>query len=96
MNQHLDSDLLSVLKNIAGRGEIQRVAKVHAKHQRQLEERINTQVELLSDEVERVIPRNNPLFMQVLFCTVLHKLARNIQEQPEPEFRSYLEFPQDL
>jgi hypothetical protein len=89
----LDPDILAVLKTIADSGELERVATVKAKHQKQLEDKVHTQVELLADEVERVIPRNHPLFMPVLIGTVLRKVLRI---QQEPEFKSFLEegFPQ--
>jgi hypothetical protein len=90
---NLDPDLLFVLKTLAANGELERVAKVKAKHEKQLEERVYTQVELLADEVERVVPRDHPLFMPVLLGTALRKV---LAAQQEPEFRSFLDegFPQ--
>jgi len=87
---NVDPDILHVLKGIAASGESLRVATVKAKHERQAVDRMETQVELLADEVERVIPKNHPLFFQVLLFTVLRKAARK-QEEQEPEYESALE-----
>lgn len=90
----IDPDILHVLKKIAGSGERSRVTKVKAKHDDQLWNRIETQVELLSDELERVIPRKDPLFMPVLMGAVIRKLARMDMEKEEPEYKSELDhFP---
>jgi hypothetical protein len=87
---NIDPDILAVLKAMAASGEVARVAKVREKHERQLEERVYTQVELLSDEVERVIPRTHPLFSRVLIGTAIRKA---VIAQEEPETPSELEFP---
>jgi hypothetical protein len=91
--REIDPDILAVLKAIAASGEVVRVAKVNAKHERQALDRMETQLELLSDELERVIPRSHPIFNTVLMGAAIHKVSRT---QEEPEFRSFLEFPNDL
>lgn len=90
----IDPDVLAVLNAIVADGESERVATVKTKHEKQLEERIHTQIELLSDEVERVIPRSHPLFVRVLISTAIRKALHG---QQEPEFRSFLDegFPKD-
>ncbi len=45
---------------------------------------------MLSEEIERVIPRTHPLFESVLLLTLLRRVERS---QQEPEFKSDLEFP---
>ena len=90
---NIDPDILYALKTVAADGESQRVVKVKAKHEKQVEQQFETQMELLSDEVERVVPRNHPLFDLVLILAVTRKIERR---QQEPEFHSFLEdsFPQ--
>src|ERR1700692_4218821 len=96
----IESDILSVLKRIAATPDLVRQVKVknknETKHSQQLKERINTQVELLSAELERVLPRDSPLFMQVLMGAMIRKLGRMEMEQDnrEPEYKSALDhFP---
>jgi hypothetical protein len=85
---NLDPDILSVLRTIGASGESRRVAKVTAKHERQAVDRLETQLELLAEEVEAVIPRTHPLFNIVLIGAALQKVLRTTAE---PEFRSYLD-----
>jgi hypothetical protein len=91
--KNIDPDILHALRSIAADGDTQRVERIKKTHDKQLDERIRTQMELLEDEVERVIPRSHQLFESVLLLTVLRKVART---QAEPEFRSFLDegFPQ--
>jgi uncharacterized membrane-anchored protein YjiN (DUF445 family) len=60
-----------------------------ALHKKELQ-RLETIIELLIDEVERVVPRDSPLFMPTLLLTVLNKIEVH---QAKDEFRSPLEFP---
>ena len=86
---HVDPDILFALKTVAS-DDSQRILNVKARHQKQAAQRFNTQMELLADEVERVVPRTHPLFDLVLILAVARKVERT---QQEPEFRSALEFP---
>jgi hypothetical protein len=89
---NVDPDIVSALKMIAGGEESPRVKAVRAKHDKQLEQHIETQLHMLSDEVSKVIPVTHPLFEQVLMLTLLRKLEKR---QQAPEFKSFLEdFPQ--
>ena len=90
--EHLDPDILFALKTIASGEDSQRVVKAKANHEKQAEARFETQMQLLSDAVERVVPRSHPLFDLVLILAVARKVERS---QQEPEFRSALEFPND-
>ena len=58
--------------------------RIRAKHDKQLDEQFETQLELLIDEVERAIPRSHPDFMKVLLLAVMSKVAK---QQVEPEFK---------
>ena len=87
----VDPDILAVLNTIVANGESQRVAKTRKKYEQRAERQLETQLELLSDEVEAVIPRTHPLFESVLLLTAIRKIART---QEEPEYKSALEvFP---
>jgi hypothetical protein len=87
----VDPDILAVLGTIAANGEAQRVLKVRKKYEAQTARQIQTMCELLSDEVERVIDRSNPLFESVLLLTAIRKLASRFEE---PEDASALDvFP---
>jgi hypothetical protein len=89
---NVDPDIITALKLLAGSEESPRVKAVRAKHSKQLEQQIETQLHMLSDEVSKVIPVTHPLFEQVLMLTLLRKLEKR---QQVPEFKSFLEdFPQ--
>lgn len=92
-NLNVDPDIIAALKIVAGDGESQRVQKAKERHEKQTEREFETQMELLVDEVARVVPRTHPLFDLVLFLAVARKVER---KQQEPEFRSFLDegFPQ--
>jgi hypothetical protein len=85
---HVDPDILYALKTLAGDGDSERVRNVKARHEKQDAQRFETQMELLVDEVERVCPRNHPLFELVLILAVARKVER---KQQVPEFRSFLD-----
>lgn len=88
--KHVDPDIIAALKTIAADEDSQRVLGVKARHAKQAAQQFETQMSLLSDEVERVVPRTHPLFELVLVLAVARKIQRT---QQEPEFRSPLEFP---
>jgi hypothetical protein len=90
---NVDPDILYALKTVAGGGESQRVLNLKAKYEKRTEQQFETQLALLSDEVERVCPRNHPLFELVLILAVARKVERS---QQEPEFQSFVDegFPQ--
>lgn len=87
---NLDPDILAALKTIAADGDSQRVLQARKRHDAATQRRFETQLELLSEEVETLVPRGHPLFELVLTLAVARKVERT---QQEPEFRSYLEFP---
>lgn len=88
--KNVDPDIIAALKTVAADGDSQRVLGVKARHQKQNQQRFETEMQLLSDEVERVVPRTHPLFELVLILAVTRKIERT---HKEPEFRSALEFP---
>jgi len=91
MKNQIDPDIRAVLATLAVLPERKRVAKVKAKQRKRAEERLSTQLELLADELEAVIPKSHPLFNAVLMKVAIRKA---VQAQEEPEYRSCLEFPQ--
>ncbi len=84
---HVDPDILHALRVLAADGESQRVLGLKAKYNQRTEDQFETKMQLLSDEVERVVPRTHPLFDLVLTLAVVRKLERS-QQEPEyvPEF----------
>jgi hypothetical protein len=83
-----DPDIIAALRSIAAEGESQRVLAARKRHDERTQRRIETEMSLLSDEVEAVIPKDHPLFDTVLLLTVLRKVTKT-----EPEPQSALEFP---
>jgi len=89
---NVDPDILQALKAFGVHAEKQRVAKAHKRHRKMAEARIVTQIELLSDELEQFIPRDNPIFKGVLLAVACIKVEK---QQHEPEFKSSLDsFPE--
>jgi hypothetical protein len=86
----VDPDIVASLKSIAAVGEAARQVQVRKRHDAATKRRFETQMELLSDEVEQVVFRNHPLFQSVLLLTVIKKMTK---VQDEPKFESELEFP---
>lgn len=86
----VDPDILAALETVAADADSQRLLKAKARHEKHSQQIFETQMELLSDEVERVVPRSHPLFELVLILAVARKLER---KHKEPEFHSALEFP---
>ncbi len=86
----VDPDLLAVLNTIGVNREARRVVKARKKYDEQTERQLETMLALLSDEVERVIPRSNPLFESVLLLTAIRKIASRFEEA---EDTSLDEFP---
>ena len=68
-----------------------RANNLRAKHQRQEQQKIETQVQLLVDEVSQVIPLTHPSFLAVLMLAASKKF-----DKQEPEYKSALEFPEDF
>ena len=85
---NVDPDIVAALRAIAGDGESARVSQARKRHDEATQRRFETQMELLADEVEELVPRNHPLFESVLVLTVLRKM-----QHTEPEVTSELEFP---
>lgn len=90
---NVDPDILAALKTVAADEDSQRVLNAKARHDKDTQQHFETQMELLSDEVERVVPRSHPLFELVLILAVARKMEN---KQREPEFRSFVDegFPQ--
>lgn len=88
----VDPAITAALQTIFEARRNTHVGKVREKQRKQLEEKITTQVELLCDEIEEVIPRNHPAFQLVLILAVTEKLKKF---QVEPEYKSCLEFPEN-
>jgi hypothetical protein len=84
----IDQDIAHALQMIAADGEGKRIRKVKAKHRKLAEEKFHTEMQLLSDEVEKHIPKSNPLFELVLILAAINKAERAVQQ---PEFTSDLE-----
>lgn len=84
----VDPDILAALTLVASDADSQRLLKVKERHQKHNQQVFETQMELLSDEVEALVPRDHPLFEVVLVLTVARKLER---KQKEPEFKSFLD-----
>ncbi len=76
-----DKDVLAVLRTLATAGASTHQARLQAKHAKQTQRRLETQLELLADEVEQVMPRSHPLFEAVLLATAMRKVS----QQHEPE-----------
>jgi hypothetical protein len=85
---NVDPDILFALKAVAGDGESQRLLGLKAKYEKRTEQQFETQMQLLVDEVERVVPRGHPLFDLVLTIAVARKVERTRQE---PEFQSFVD-----
>jgi hypothetical protein len=89
----VDPDLLAVLNTIGVNREARRVEKARKKYDQQTERQLETMVTLLSDEVERVVDRSNPLFESILLLTAIRKIANRFEE---PEDASALDvFPNE-
>ncbi len=87
----IDPDIRSVLAALAVLPERKRVAKVKAKQRKRAENRLSTQLELLADELDSVIPRSHPLFNVVLMQVAIRKA---LHAHEEPEYKSCLDvFP---
>ena len=86
-----DPDILAALRTIAAGADKPRLSQVRKQHSEATARRFETQMELLADEVEELVPRNHPLFESVVLLTVIRKM-----ERVEPEFNSYLDdgFPE--
>jgi len=86
-NTDLDPDVLAVLQAMDKTPERRRQQLVRAKHERQSHDRLETQLELLIDEVSRAMPRTHPDFMMVVITAMLRKF----EKQQEPEYKCALE-----
>jgi hypothetical protein len=84
---NIDPDVLAVLQAMDKTPERRRQKAVRAKHQKQSVDQLETQLELLVDEVSRAMPRSHPHFANVVIAVMLKKLARH----EEPEYKSALE-----
>ena len=87
VDEVIDPDILYALKTLAN-DDSDRLVKVQAMQAKRVQQQFETQMQLLVDEVERVVPRTHPLFDLVLTIAVARKVER---KQQEPEFQSDLE-----
>jgi hypothetical protein len=88
-----DPDIIVALRSLASGADSPRVAQARKRHDEATERRFETQMALLSDEVEAVVPKEHPLFELVLILAVARKIECT---QQEPEFTSFVDegFPQ--
>ena len=89
----IDPDIAAALHTVFEARRGKHVGNIRAKHRLQLEEQITTQIELPSDEVAEVIPKDHPAFQLILLLAVKSKMSKHFEE---PEFKSFLDesFPQ--
>lgn len=99
----IDPDILASIKrhDLTGehQQEVQRLLGVKRRREDQLVNRIETQLELLADELEQVMPRTHPKFQAVLMGAFIRRVTRAkrlAEAQREAEFDAYLDggFPQ--
>jgi hypothetical protein len=87
----IDPDIIAAIRMLAADDTTHQAAR-QKRHDHQTTNQIETALSLLSDEVERIIPRSSPLFESVLLLAAINKVAK---QQEEPEYKSSLEdFPQ--
>lgn len=96
---NVDPDIIGALKTLAADGESARVLQAHKRQDEATQRRFETQMELLSEEVERVVPRSHPFFDVVLILAVARKIERAealAEARKHPEFIPDFEkgFPQ--
>ena len=86
---NVDQDILFALRSVAADADTPRVLAARKRHHEHTLQRFQTEMQLLSDEVERVVPRTHPLFDLVLTLAVIRKVERaqaQQEAQREPEF----------
>lgn len=88
MFKDIDPDVVQAARKVF---DTHRVNNIRAKHHRQEQQKIETQVQLLVDEVSQVIPLTHPAFLAVLMLAASKKF-----DKQEPEYKSALEFPEDF
>jgi hypothetical protein len=89
----IDPDVLKALRTISEARRSKTVGDVRKRQSERDQAKFETQIELLVDEVEKVCDPKNPAFLLILMLAVMEKVKR---QKAEPEFRSYLEFPNDF
>ena len=85
---NVDPDVLAAVQTVFEARRNSHAGKVKEKHRRQDAARFETQIELLFDEVQKVMDPKHPAFLLVLALTVMEKLQR---QTAEPEFTSFLD-----
>ena len=80
---NVDPDIIHALRMLAADGESKRALGLKAKYEKRTEQQFDTTLQLLVDEVARVVPRNHPMFDLVLILAV----ARKIEKKDVREFR---------
>jgi hypothetical protein len=82
---NVDPDILAALKSIAADADTPRVLQARKRHDAATQRRFETELSLMSDEVEKLVPRSHPLFELVLILAVARKVERKHAQQ-EPEY----------
>ena len=85
---NIDPDLLYALKqfDLLKKNILEKVRtnRIHKKHEEQLLERMTTHIELLTDELEQIVPKDHPLFLPLLTLAMTRKMQ--VGEPAEPEY----------
>lgn len=89
----IDPDVQRALQILSQARRAKLVGDVRERQGERAQARFETEIELLVDEVEKVCDPKHPAFLLVLMLAVMEKVKR---KTAEPEFRSFLEFPNDL
>jgi hypothetical protein len=77
--KHIDPDILSALKTIAGPDR--RVIAARKRHKEHDKERLTTFLELLADKIEEKIPRSSPLFLPALLLVAARKVRAQLPRE---------------
>lgn len=95
---NIDPDILASLKahDIGGErnAEVHRLINAKRARDEQLINQIETQLELLADGVEAVLPRTHPKFQSVLLLTFIRRITRAQQlreAKQQSDFDAYLD-----
>jgi hypothetical protein len=80
----IDPDIAAAVRTVFEARRGKHVGNIRAKHRKQAEERLATQIELLSDEIEEVIPKDHPAFPLILLLAVKSKMSKHCEQPEEP------------
>jgi hypothetical protein len=85
--KEIDPDIAAAVRAVFETRRAEHVGKIRDKHTKQLEDELETKIQLLWDEVSQVLDPKHPLFPAVLLLTVVRKITK---QPAEPEYRSCL------